>query len=296
MYREPEQFRDTQYFQAFWRELRKDKITLISAYLFAALLFLIFFGKTISPYPSEQQFIGQELLPPSWDSAGQISHFFGTDDLGRDIFSRILYGFYYTLGGALVVTFSVVVIGGMIGVLVGLNRTKSLTFLSRLFDTLLFIPALLSSIIIASTMQPSLLNAMIAVFFATLPHFIHRIYQATQAELSQEYVVTLKLDGATNKMLVKDVIIPNLTVVAMRESTTFLMFTILDITALSFISLGAKSATPEWGGMIRDAFELIYVAPWTVMLPGIAITLVILMVSVLGRGLVRVLEKYRHSA
>lgn len=295
MYREPEQFRDTQYLQAFWQQLRKDKVTLVSLYLFIALLFLIFFGHWISPYPSEQQFIGKELLPPSWDKAGGIGHFFGTDDLGRDIFSRVLYGFYYTFGGALVVTFCVVTIGGAIGVLVGLNRAKSLTFLSRLFDTLLFMPALLSSIIIASLMEASLLNAMIAVFFATLPHFIHRIYQATQAELTREYVVTLKLDGATNKMLVKDVIIPNLTVVAVREGTHFLMFTILDITALSFISLGAKSLTPEWGGMIREAFELIYVAPWTVMIPGIAITLVILIVSIFGRGLVRVLEKYRHT-
>jgi len=112
----------------------------------------------------------------------------------------------------------------------------------------------------------------------------------------REYVITLKLDGATNKMLIKEVIIPNLIVVVVRESTSVLMFTVLDIAALSFISLGAKNLTPEWGGMIKEAFELIYIAPWTVMVPGAVITLVILIVSVLGRGVVRVLEKYRHTA
>ena len=296
MYKEPEQFRDTQYFKAFWQQMRKDKVALISFYLFLALLFLVFFGHIISPYSSEQQFVGLELLPPSWDKTGQVSHFFGTDDLGRDIFSRVLYGFYYTFGGALLITSCVVIIGGAIGVFVGLNRTTSLSLLGQLFDTLLFMPALLSSIIIASLMEPSLPNAMIAVFLATLPHFIHRIYQATQSELMREYVITLKLDGATNKMLIKEVILPNLIVVVVRESTSVLMFTVLDIAALSFISLGAKNLTPEWGGMIKEAFELIYIAPWTVMVPGAVITLVILIVSVLGRGVVRVLEKYRHTA
>ena len=104
MYKEPEQFRDTQYFKAFWQQMRKDKVALISFYLFLALLFLVFFGHIISPYSSEQQFVGLELLPPSWDKTGQVSHFFGTDDLGRDIFSRVLYGFYYTFGGALLIT------------------------------------------------------------------------------------------------------------------------------------------------------------------------------------------------
>lgn len=294
MYKDPEQFRESHTLHHFWLNVRKDKVTLISLYLFLFILFLVFFGHLIAPYEAQYQAVGMELLPPSWDKNGQISYFLGTDDLGRDIFSRLLYGFYYTVGSALIVTLAVALIGGAMGVIAGLNRGKRWVFLSHLFDTFLFIPALLISIIVASLMEASLLNAMLAIFLATLPHFIHRIYQATQAELAREYVVTLILDGATKKTLVKETILPNLTTVAVRESTTFFTFTILDITALSFIALGAKSPTPEWGAMIRDAFELIYIAPWTVILPGFAIITVILISTVLGRGLERVLEKYRY--
>lgn len=292
--REPEQFREINYVSDFWRTLRQDKVALVSFYLFLALLLLVFLGYVIAPYHSDQQFIGQELMPPSWDTKGEIAHFFGTDDLGRDIFSRILYGFYYTVGSSLLVSFAVAVVGGVIGVLAGLNKGKTLSSLSHLFDTFLFIPALLISIIIAVLMEASLINAMLAIFLALLPHFIHSIYQATQRELSREYVVTLKLDGATNKTLIREVVIPNLTVVAVKEITKFFSFIILDVSALSFINLGAKSPTPEWGAMIRDSFELVYLAPWTVLLPGICIMLVILIITLLGNGIVRVLEKYRN--
>ena len=207
--KEPEYFRESHYFLSFWQSFREDKIALISLYLFLALLVLVFGGAFIAPYHYEQQFVGLELQPPSWDASGQIRHFFGTDDLGRDIFSRIIAGFYYTVGASLLVCLAIGVIGGIIGIFAGLNQGKSVSFLSHLFDIFSFIPVLLITIIIAALMEASLPNAMFAIFLALLPHFIHRIYQVTQLELKREYAVTLRLDGANKKTLIREVILPN---------------------------------------------------------------------------------------
>ena len=280
--KEPEYFRETHSFRSFWQSFREDKIALISLYLFLALLVLVFGGAFIAPYHYEQQFVGLELQPPSWDASGQIRHFFGTDDLGRDIFSRIIAGFYYTVGASLLVCLAIGVIGSIIGVFVGLNQGRSMSFLSHLFDIFSFIPVLLITIIIAALMETSLQNAMFAIFLALLPHFIHRIYQVTQLELKREYAVTLRLDGANKKTLIREVILPNLTVVAIKE--------------LSFIALGAKSGTPEWGVMLRDSAELVYIAPWTIVLPGLAITFSILIITLLSNSLIRVLKKHRASS
>ncbi|WGE89868.1 ABC transporter permease subunit [Actinobacillus arthritidis] len=290
---EPEQFRESDYVKQFFRQLRQDKVTLASLYLFILLLLLVFLGDVIAPYQADTQFIGKELMPPSWDDKGQIGFFFGTDDLGRDILSRILSGFYYTVGSALCISIAIAVIGSIIGIIAGTSR-KSFSFLGHLFDTFLFIPILIIAIIIATLMEASLINAMLAIFLAMLPHFIHKIYQATQQELKREYVVTLRLDGASRWDLIKEVVLPNLAPVATKELAHIFIIAVLDINALSFIELGAKSPTPEWGTMIKDSVELIYIAPWTVILPGMATIFVILLSSMLGNGISRVLEKYRY--
>lgn len=292
--REPEQFRESAYFRSLWARFREDRLAVISLILFGGLSILVLLGYAIAPYAADRQFVGLELMPPSWQDAGQISHFFGTDDLGRDIFSRVLYGFYYTVGSAMLITLAIALIGGTIGILAGTKKGGSIWILSHLFDTFLFIPILLIAIIIATLMTPSLVNAMLAIFLALLPHFIHKIYQMTQAELKREYVLTLILDGARKRDLIRQVILPNLGVVAVKELSHIFVIAILDISALSFIALGAGRSTPEWGAMIRDAMDLIYLAPWTVILPGMAIMTSILIITLLGNSLVRVLQKYRY--
>lgn len=291
---EPEQFRQQDYFRQFWQQLRKDRLALISLVLFIALLILVFAGYLLAPYSSDQQFVGFELMPPSWSNEGQISHFFGTDNLGRDVFSRILYGFYYTVGSALLISASVAIIGGIIGILTGIQKGSPILLLSHLFDTFLFTPVLLIAIIIATLMTPNLINAMLAVFLALLPHFIHRIYQTTRRELKREYVVTLILDGADKWTLIKKVVLPNVSIVVIKELCQIFTIAVIDISALSFISLGAESQTAEWGAMIRDAIDLIYIAPWTVVLPGLAIVFSVLIIALLGNSIVRVLRQYRH--
>ncbi len=163
------------------------------------------------------QFVGQELLPPSWTNEGKISFFFGTDDIGRDVFSRIIIGTSYTLGASLVVVCFTIMIGTLLGIWAGISHSVKSKILGHFLDTFLSIPSLLIAIIIATLMKPSLINAILATTLALLPYFIHEIYQATQHELKKEYVLMLKLDGISNKALLKEIILPNISVRYIQE-------------------------------------------------------------------------------
>ncbi|WP_424401245.1 ABC transporter permease subunit [Pasteurella sp. PK-2025] len=292
--KEPEDFRESETLTQIWQYFYQDKIALFSFYLFIAFILTALFSLWIAPYPSDMQFVGQELMPPSWTNEGQISFFFGTDDIGRDVFSRIIIGSSYTLGASFIVLFFTVLIGSLLGLWAGISGSIKSKILSHFLDTFLSIPSLLIAIIIATLMEPSLFNAILATTLALLPYFIHEMYKMTQQELNKEYVLMLKLDGVSNWVLLKETVFPNISVRYIQEIARAFAIAILDITSLSFISLGAQRPAPEWGAMIKDSLELIYLAPWAVILPGIAIIMTILVVLVFSRGLCKAIEKYNE--
>ena len=290
--KEADDFRDNSTLRDIWNLFRRDRAALFCFYLFLALICTALFSSFLSPYNSNMQFICKELTPPSWVTEGEVAYFFGTDDLGRDVFSRLISGTTYTFGGAVIVVFFTAIIGGVLGVLAGISQGLKSRILGHFLDAFLVVPILLIAIIIATLMQPSLINAMLAISLALLPQFIHQISQAVQQELKKEYILTLRLDGASNRILLKETILPNISVPYIREISKAFTVALLDISALSFISLGAQRPTPEWGIMIRDSLELIYLAPWTVILPGLAIMTGILVVIIVGNGLCKAIEKY----
>ncbi|WP_044470825.1 ABC transporter permease subunit [Mannheimia massilioguelmaensis] len=290
--KEPYEFRNTEAVKAIWYIFRRSRITMFSLYAFIGLILLAILSPFITPYNSNTQFIGQELIPPSWFPDGEVIYFFGTDDIGRDLLSRLIAGVTYTFGSATIVIIFTGILGGILGIIAGMSTGIRSRILSHFLDAFLSVPILLIAMIIATLMEASLFNAMLAIFLALLPHFIHEIYQAIQQELKKEYVLMLQLDGASNIELLKETILPNISVHYIKELTRAFVVAILDISALSFISLGAQRPAPEWGAMIRDSLELIYLAPWTVILPGIAIITSSLIVIILGTGISKAIEKY----
>ena len=290
--KEPEEFRENTSIFQIWLLFRKNTVALFSFYLLTLLILTALFSGWIAPYAHNMQIVGQELMPPSWVEKGQIAFFFGTDDLGRDVLSRLIMGTSYTIGSSLLVVLAVALIGGTLGIVAGMLKGLKARFIGHIFDAFLSLPILLIAIVISTLMEPSLLNAMFATLLAILPYFIHAIYRAIQQEFKKDYVLMLKLEGISNWELLKSTILPNITVIYVQEIARAFVVAILDISALSFISLGAQRPTPEWGAMIRDSLELLYLAPWTVLLPGFAIIFTILLSIIFSNGLTKSINQY----
>lgn len=290
--KDPKDFRETGTLKHIWSLFRQDRIALFSFYALLLLISTALLSPFIAPYSAETQFIGQELMPPSWAANGEIAYFLGTDDIGRDVLSRIIVGSSYTVGASLIVMITTAILGGGLGIWAGMSQGIQSRILGHLLDTFLTIPVLLVAIIIATLMEPGLLNAMLAITLALLPYFVHEIYRSIQLELKKEYVLMLRLDGISKWALLKSTILPNIAVQYIQETSRVFTIAILDISALSFIALGAQRPAPEWGAMIRDSLELIYLAPWTVLLPGFAIIFSILIGLMFSNGLCRAITKY----
>ncbi|CDL80791.1 putrescine export ABC transporter permease SapC [Xenorhabdus szentirmaii] len=275
--------------KVIWRFFYADILAMIGFYGVLILVMLSLFGYYLAPYQLDQQFMHQ-LMPPSWSHHGNVAFFLGTDDLGRDIFSRLLIGTSSTFGSALLVTAAAAIVGIFIGSLAGITHGLKSAILNHIFDTLLAIPSLLLAIIIVAFVGTSLQHALIAVCLALLPRIVRTIYTAVHDELDKEYVIAARLDGASNYHILRYAVFPNITAVMVIELTRALSIAILDIATLGFLDLGAQLPSPEWGAMLGDSLELIYAAPWTVLLPGAAIMISVLLVNLLGDGLHRAIN------
>ncbi|MEQ2024643.1 putrescine export ABC transporter permease SapC [Xenorhabdus szentirmaii] len=275
--------------KVIWRFFYADILAMIGFYGVLILVMLSLFGYYLAPYQLDQQFMHQ-LMPPSWSHHGNVAFFLGTDDLGRDIFSRLLIGTSSTFGSALLVTAAAAIVGIFIGSLAGITHGLKSAILNHIFDTLLAIPSLLLAIIIVAFVGASLQHALIAVCLALLPRIVRTIYTAVHDELDKEYVIAARLDGASNYHILRYAVFPNITAVMVIELTRALSIAILDIATLGFLDLGAQLPSPEWGAMLGDSLELIYAAPWTVLLPGAAIMISVLLVNLLGDGLHRAIN------
>lgn len=273
--------------QILWRTLKQDALALTGLYGVCCLLLLCLLGPWVAPYMPTRQFLDNQLLPPSWSQEGNVLFFFGTDDLGHDVLSRLLNGVAPTFGSAFIITCAASLLGLVMGVLAGMTQGLKSALLHHFFDILLAIPSLLLAIVIIAFGGAKLYSAMLAVWLALLPHVTRAIYRAVRDELDKEYVIAVRLDGVSSWNLLWQVILPNISSVLVMAVTRIFSIAILDIAALGFLNLGAQLPSSEWGLMMNSSLELIYVAPWCIMLPGAAIMISVLLVNLLGDGLRR---------
>lgn len=270
-----------------WTAFHNDILSMIGLHGILLLALLCLFGDWLAPYALDQQFMGYQLLPPSWSHYGEVSFFLGTDDLGRDIMSRLLSGAGPTVGSAFLATLAAAVIGILWGIWAGLTHGLRSAILNHILDVLLALPSLLLAIIITAFLGPRLEHAILAVALSLLPRIIREISSAVREEMEKEYIIAARLDGASTHNIFFNAILPNIVDTMVSEFTRSFSIAILDIVALGFLDLGAQLPSSEWGAMLGDSLEILYVAPWTVMLPGAAILISVLIVNIFGDGVHR---------
>jgi dipeptide transport system permease protein len=269
----------------FWYYYSMNTGAVIGLVVFVILLLIALFAPLLAPYGYDEQFRDAFLKPPAWWEGGQSRFLLGTDDVGRDILSRLIYGSRYSLFiGFVVVAFSLVS-GIILGVLAGYFRGWVDTLIMRVMDVILAFPSLLLALVLVAILGPGLFNAMLAIALVLQPHFARLTRAAVMAEKNREYVVSAKVSGAGHLRLMLATILPNCVAPLIVQATLSFSNAILEAAALGFLGQGAQPPTPEWGTMLARAREFITSAPWVVTFPGLAILITVLAINLIGDGL-----------
>ena len=225
------------------------------------------------------------LRPPFWEDGGSLTYPLGTDAIGRDILSRLIYGARLSLLIGMIVVSLSLVAGTVLGLVAGFARGLVEIAIMRLMDVVLTLPSLLLAIVIVAILGPGLANAMIAVAIVVLPHYVRLTRAAVLTELGKEYVIASRVSGAGVLRLMFLTVLPNCTAPLIVQASLGFSAAILDAAALGFLGLGAQPPSPEWGTMLADARELMLRAWWVVTFPGLAILIAVLAFNLFGDGL-----------
>ncbi|WP_242220430.1 ABC transporter permease subunit [Shinella zoogloeoides] len=272
-------------FSEFWFYFSRNKGAVIGLAVFLVILVLAVFAPFVAPHDPSIQNREVLLLPPAFSAGGNWSYLLGTDAVGRDILSRLIYGARFSLFIGLVVVTLSVVSGVLIGLVAGYFRGKVDTFIMRIMDIILAFPSLLLALVLVAVLGPGLLNAMIAISLVNQPHFVRLTRAAVMTEKSKDYVIGSQVAGAGTLRLMFLTILPNCLAPLIVQATLAFSAAILDAAALGFLGMGAQPPTPEWGTMLAEAREFIQRAWWVVTFPGLAILVTVLAINLMGDGL-----------
>ncbi|MCC8380001.1 dipeptide ABC transporter permease DppC [Xenorhabdus sp. PB30.3] len=271
--------------QEFWHYFKRNKGAVIGlAYIILMLLIALFAG-LLAPHGPAEQFRDSLLLPPVWQDGGSWHFILGTDDVGRDILSRLMYGARLSLlVGCLVVVMSLVM-GIILGLLSGYFGGAVDAAIMRIVDIMLALPSLLLALVLVAIFGPSIVNASLALTFVALPHYIRLTRAAVLVEVNRDYVTASQVAGAgaVRQMFVN--ILPNCLAPLIVQASLGFSNAILDMAALGFLGMGAQPPTPEWGTMLSDVLQFAQSAWWVVTFPGLAILLTVLAFNLMGDGL-----------
>ncbi|NNV06651.1 nickel transporter permease [Geobacillus sp. C56-T2] len=262
-----------------WRRFRKNKIALVGAGIVFFFILVAILAPWLAPYDYKDQQLAERLQPPSSE------HWFGTDDFGRDIFSRIVYGARISLWVGFFSVLGSVIVGSLLGIIAGYYGRWIDGIISRLFDILLAFPSILLAIGIVAVLGPSLQNALIAIAVINVPNFGRLIRSRVLSIKQEEYITAAKAIGMSDWRILIHHILPNSLAPIIVQGTLAIATAIIEAAALGFLGLGAQPPTPEWGKMLSDAKEFLTQAPWTMIFPGLAIMLTVLGFNLMGDGL-----------
>ncbi|WP_160009876.1 ABC transporter permease subunit [Rhizobium sp. 18055] len=269
----------------FWYYFSRNKGAVIGLVVFLFVLLMAIFAPIVAPHDPIVPYSGMQRLPPAWSEGGNSSFLLGTDAVGRDMLSRLIYGTRFSLFIGLVVASLSAVAGVLLGLFAGYFRGRTDTIIMRVMDIILAFPSLLLALVLVAVLGPGLLNAMIAISIVNQPHFVRLTRAAVISEREKEYVVASRVAGAGTLRLMFKTILPNCLAPLIVQATLAFSAAILDAAALGFLGMGAQPPTPEWGTMLADAREFFQSSPSLVTFPGLCILITVLAINLMGDGL-----------
>jgi dipeptide transport system permease protein len=269
----------------FWGYFSANKGAVVGLVFVIAILLTAAFAPLLAPYAPDLTNSAMFLKPPAWQAGGTWTHPLGTDAIGRDILSRLIYGARLTLLIGIAVVAVAIVVGIALGLVAGFFRGYVEIGIMRLMDVILTLPSLLLAIVIVAILGPGLMNAMLAVVIVVLPHYVRITRAAVITETSKDYVTAARASGASRLRLMFTEVLPNCAAPLIVQASLGVSTAILDAAALGFLGLGAQPPASEWGTMLADAREFVVRAWWAVTFPGLMILLTVLAFNLLGDGL-----------
>ncbi|MFA4133983.1 MULTISPECIES: nickel transporter permease [unclassified Brevibacillus] len=265
--------------RTFYRKLRKNKLAMVGGCIVIFYIAIALLAPFIAPHDPYEIDLVNKLKPPSSE------HWMGTDDKGRDVLSRLLYGTQLSMSVGFVAVFIGAFFGIILGLLSGYYGGWVDTIISRIIDVLLAFPGILLSLAIVSALGPSLFNVMIAVGIFSIPVFARIVRGSTLTVKKLEYIDAIRSLGANDFTIIFRHIFPNILSPIIVQATMRLATAILSAAGLSFLGLGAQPPLPEWGAMLSNGRDFLFTAPHLAMFPGFAIATLVLGFNIFGDGL-----------
>ena len=253
------------------------KDTQLKIFLVLAIIVVLIaiFAPKIIPYSFDEE-VGASLTAPNG------KYFFGTDQIGRDLFSRVIYGARYSIFMTMTLVFIIFVVGTVLGVTAGYFGGIADSIIMRIGDMMIAFPGLILAIAIAGLLGPSVRNAIIAISAVTWTKYA-RLARSMVLKIKQElYVEAAKITGSKNYSVIFKYIIPNMITTMIVTAVSDMGTIMLEIAGLSFLGFGAQPPIPEWGAMLNEGRETYTQAPWTMIYPGLAIVIVVIIFNMLG--------------
>jgi len=266
-------------------KLLKNRTGVAGLIIISIFVFCAFFAPLVAPHDPVENSLYDQLIPPMWDEGGSSKNILGTDDLGRDILSRLIYGARVSLMVGLVSVGIAVLIGTFLGAIAGFFRGWVENLIMRIMDIILAFPHILLAIVIVAYLGPGLRNAMIAIGVIGIPHFARIVRASVLEEMEKDYVLASRAVGTPKGRIIFNAVLPNCLAPIIVQASLGFGSAILDAAGLSFLGLGAQPPIPEWGAMIAMGRSMILRAWWVMTFPGIAILFGVLGFNLLGDGL-----------
>ncbi|WP_435605995.1 ABC transporter permease subunit [Pseudomonas knackmussii] len=280
----------------FWQAFAHNKGAVGGLLFIALIIFCALFAPWVAPHDPSEQFRDFLLTPPVWMQGGNAQFLLGTDEVGRDMLSRLMHGARLSLLIALSSVVISLVPGLVLGLLAGFSPNRLGPVIMRLMDIMLALPSLLLAVAIVAVLGPGLMNTVIAIAVVSLPSYVRLTRAAVMSELNRDYVTASRLAGAGTLRLMFVTVLPNCMAPLIVQATLSFSSAILDAAALGFLGLGVQPPTPEWGTMLASARDYIERAWWVVSLPGLTILLSVLAINLVGDGLRDALDPKLKSA